>query len=320
MGTAIVGRYVLLGPIGYGGVSVVYQAVDSVGGRRAAVKLLSPAFAADAYAREKVHNEALITARLRHPSVPRVFGFGDVALPGGGSVPYVAMELLRGAVLAGRLTGGPLPWPEAVRVAATVADVLTIAHRRGVVHRDVTPANIMMTLDGPKIIDFGEATTVEPTSPAARSEAPLPFRPVSTGGAPADDVYALGVVLYQMLTGASPYGGGQPRNALAAARLRTIAPTPVLVVPGMPRAVAEICRGCMAKRPEDRPGAARVALDLWGMAEPAAAGDAGLSAPTPVPLTALPPRRAAPRHAAPVHPRPAFAVAGRSAPYSTGSG
>jgi serine/threonine-protein kinase len=268
MGTAIVGRYVLLGPIGYGGVSVVYQAIDTFRGERSAIKLLAPAFAGDPRARMKVHQEAVITERLSHPSVPKVYGFGDAPLPDGRCVPYVAMELLIGAVLAGRLAGGAMPWRESVRVAATIADVLAIAHRRGVVHRDLTPANIMMTTAGVKIIDFGEATTVEPRSAMARAAGPLPARPASIATLPADDVYALGVVLYQMLTGRSPYPRSGPAGTLAAARLRHIAPTPVLLVPQLPRALAEICRDCMAKRPEGRPDSASVAIALWALLGP----------------------------------------------------
>jgi serine/threonine-protein kinase len=263
MGTALVGRYVLLGPIGYGGVSVVYQAIDTLRGERTAVKLLSPAFAGDPRARLRVHQEAVITERLRHPSVPKVYGFGDAWLPDGNNVPYVAMELLTGTVLAGRLAGGAMPWREAVAVAATIADVLAIAHRRGVVHRDLTPANIMMTANGVKIIDFGEASTVEPVSAMARAEGPLPARPASIANAPADDVYALGVVLYQMLTGRSPYPSSGPTGDLAAARLRRIAPTPVLLVPQLPPALPEICRDCMAKRPQGRPDSASLAVALW---------------------------------------------------------
>lgn len=274
MGTPIVGRYVLLGPIGYGGVSVVYEAVDTVTPGRTAIKLLAPAFLDDPYARDKVHHEALITQRLRHPSVPKVYGHGEAVLPDGSRAPYVAMELLSGVLLAGRIAGGPLPWRYAVKVAATIADVLAIAHRRGVVHRDLTPGNIMLTAAGPKIIDFGEATTVEPVSPAARAATPLPARRVTTAGSPADDVYALGVVLYQMLTGRSPYDGRRVRTAtaidMAAARLRRVAPTPVLAVPGLPRQAAEICRACMAKRPQERPGSAAAALALWTLLVPPA--------------------------------------------------
>ena len=337
MGTAIVGRYVLIGPVGYGGVSVVYQAIDTHRGSRVAVKLLSPAFADDEYARQRVRQEALITTRLRHPSVPEVYDFGDATLPDGRVVPYVAMELLSGAMLAGRLAGGALPWPEAVRVAATIADVLAIAHRRGVVHRDLTPANIMMTESGVKIIDFGEAITVEAVS-AIAAEQPLPTRRVSSAAGTADDVYALGVLLYQMLTGHSPYLTASTESQLHAARLRHIAPTPVLLVQGLPRTIAEVCRACMAKRPEERPVAAQVALALWALvidpADPAtrtaeelrsgrAPGPDGPRIPVrlpgldrPVPEPMRPPgspgthRRAARRPFAAVRP----------APYSTGSG
>jgi serine/threonine-protein kinase len=264
MGTAIVGRYVLMGPIGYGGVSVVYHAIDTLRGERTAVKLLATEYASDEQARTRVHNEALIARRLRHPSVPRVFGFGDAPLPDGRIVPYVAMELLHGTILSGRLAGGALPWREAIGVAATVADVLAIAHRRGVVHRDLTPENIMVTASGPKIIDFGESVMFAGVSVDARDDS-VQRRRVSGGDRPADDVYALGVLLYQMLTGRSPYPDAGPEPQLHAGRLRRMAPTPVLLVPGLPQAAAEICRACMTKRPDDRPDSARVALGLWSL-------------------------------------------------------
>jgi serine/threonine protein kinase len=324
MGTAIVGRYVLIGPVGYGGVSVVYQAIDTLRGSRTAVKLLSPAFADDEYARQRVRQEALITTRLRHPSVPQIYDFGDAQLPDGRVVPYVAMELLSGAMLAGRLAGGALPWPEAVRVAATIADVLAIAHRRGVVHRDLTPANIMMTESGPKIIDFGEAIAVEATSALAARQ-PLPTRRVSSAMGPPDDVYALGVLLYQMLTGHSPYQTSSPDAQLHAARMRHIAPTPVLLVPGLPRALAEACRSCMAKRPEERPTAAQVAIALWGLVLDPAEGAQLSPEPPPVPVARLPrpePEPVRPPGATGSHRRPSrHAVAGaRPGPYSTWSG
>jgi serine/threonine-protein kinase len=269
MGTTVVGRYVVLGPIGVGGIAIVYRAIDMHKPRRVAIKLLSPLFAGDPRARAKVHLEALITDRLRHPGVPEVFGFGDAELPDGVLLPYLAMELFTGPMLADRLAGGALPWQEAVTVAATVADVLTMAHRHGVVHRDLTPTNIMLTGSGAKIIDFGEASTV---APLVSGESPLPVREVSIAALPSDDVYALGMLLFQMLTGRSPYpwGGavgsaGEP----SAGRPRGMAPTPVLLVPGLPRPVAEICRGAMAKRAADRPDSADLSLALWHLLAPA---------------------------------------------------
>jgi serine/threonine-protein kinase len=257
MGTTILGRYVVIGPIGHGGVSVVYQVLDNASGAQRAMKIVASAFADEQWARERVREEALITERLRHPSVPKVYDFGDAPMPDGTIAPYVVMELLTGVVLAGRLVGGALPWREAVTIAATVADVLAVAHRRGIVHRDLNPANIMMTSDGPKIIDFGLATSTH--QPRARRR--LPVRRIASAD-PSDDLYSLGVLLYQMLTGRSPYPSAGPASVLAAARFRYAAPTPVLAVPDLPREVADICRSCMAKRPADRPGSPSVARAL----------------------------------------------------------
>jgi serine/threonine-protein kinase len=305
MGTPILRRYVLLGPIGHGGVSVVYHAVDSVSPRPLAVKLLAPAMRDNARARDNVRREALITQRLRHPSVPKVYDFGDAPLPDGTVVPYVVMELLSGVALTGRLAGGGrMPWREAVSAAATVADVLAVAHRRGVVHRDLTADNIMMTSSGLKIIDFGLATTVDPEAsrradrprvlrPSMRRHPTIPRHPVTSANLPADDVYALGVLLFQMLTGGSPYPSATPSTYLAAGRFRSVAPTPVLTVAGLPPEVAEICRACMAKRPEDRPPSQEIALALWGLLapEPRASAAINIAAPPAVPappVTAVP--------------------------------
>jgi serine/threonine-protein kinase len=220
--------------------------------------------------------------------VPKVYDFGDAPLPDGTIVPYVVMELLSGVALTGRLAGGgPMPWREAVTAAATVADVLAVAHRRGVVHRDLTADNIMMTSTGLKIIDFGLATTVDAEErprllrSTQRRRPTIPRHPVTSAHLPADDVYALGVLLYQMLTGQSPYPSATPSTYLAAGRLRSVAPTPVLTVPGLPPRLAEICRACMAKRPHERPASSDVALDLWAMVAPEQAGPAR---PPAVPL------------------------------------
>lgn len=276
LGTAILGRYVILDAIGHGGVSTVYEAIDVVMPRRLAIKALAVAHAADPRARDGVRREALIIDRLRHPSVPRVYGYGDAPLPDGTVLPYVVMELLTGVSLATRLAQGPLPWTEAVPVAAAIADVLAVAHRRGLVHRDLSAGNVMLTSDGIKIVDFGLATTVErrrtiPGKPrltrgtVPRRQPILPAHRVTTAAQPADDVYALGVLLYQLVTGQSPYPHATPGADFATPHFRCVAPTPVLTVPGLPRDVAEICRACMAKRPTDRPSSRDVALALWAL-------------------------------------------------------
>jgi serine/threonine-protein kinase len=300
MGTAILRRYVLLGPIGHGGVSVVYHAVDSLSPRPLAIKLLALPLLDNAKARDNVRREALITQRLRHPSVPKVYDFGDAPLPDGTIVPYVVMELLTGVALAGRLAGGgPLPWREAVSAAATVADVLAVAHRRGVVHRDLTADNIMMTSSGLKIIDFGLATMMDEAPrwdrprvlrPTLRRHPTIPRHTVTSAHLPADDVYALGVLLYQMLTGQSPYPSATPSTYLAAGRVRSLAPTPVLAVPGLPPRLADITRACMTKRPQDRPASQDVALALWGIVAPEPPREpAGYAVPAVPPRLALAP-------------------------------
>jgi serine/threonine-protein kinase len=283
-GTTFLQRYVLVGPIGHGGVSVVYQAVDTQHGNRVAIKMLAPRYGLDMAARDRIRREALITDLLRHPSVPRIYEYGDVALADGAMVAYVVMELLNGTMLSERLSAGQLPWPEAVQIAASIGDVLAVAHRRGVVHRDLTPDNVMMTATGAKLIDFGLATSTRPLtgrhevplrrttggrmrrtgSRAAVAQAAPPSYPVPGVGEPADDVYSLGMLLYNMLTGASAHIGGMD-SGFAVARMRHLAPTPVISVAGMPREIADITRACMAKRAADRPDASAVALALWSV-------------------------------------------------------
>jgi serine/threonine protein kinase len=308
IGTAILGRYVLTGAIGQGGVSTVYAAVDTRRGRRLAIKIFAPCDDSPSAA-DNVRREALITDRLRHPSVPRVFEYGAAPQPDGTVVPYVVLELLAGVPLTERLAAGPLAWPEALRIAATAADVLAVAHRRGVVHRDLTARNIMVTPSGIKIIDFGLATAAHPDDPptgdipvrvrragasshamtAARagslshaspshaapslhtspphSEQPSPSHPKTAFARPADDVYTLGVLLYEMVTGKSPYPSRIATTVRMAGRVAHLAPTPVMMVPGLPAEVRDLVRACMSKSPADRPASADVALALWAIAD-----------------------------------------------------
>jgi serine/threonine-protein kinase len=253
--------------VGRGGVSVVYRALDTVHHRYVAIKMLDPTLATDPRAQHRIRREATLTARMRHPSVPRVYDYGDAALGDGTSVAYVVMELLIGTTLTGYLADGPLPWRDAVWVAATIADVLAVAHRRGVVHRDVRPANIMITDSGARILDFGIAVTVRiPDRPFVVAPQIVPRNDFAGPGEPSDDVHALGILLHQMVTGSSPYPSGAPPTASAA--LVRVTAAPVFAVPGVPRAVSDIWRRCLTKRPADRPGAPTVALDLWALIMP----------------------------------------------------
>lgn len=229
IGTTLAGRYVLTKPLARGGVSTVYQAIDATAGRRLAVKVVDHLYA------HLIQHEAAMTRLLRHPHVPKIFDVGQVATPDGNEVGYLALELLSGRALTHTLTHGPLPWWWALRVAGTAADVLAVAHRRGVVHRDLTPANVMLTPRGAKVVDFGLAEVIGGPNP------------------PAEDVYALGSLLLGMLTGRPPAS-------------RRPGPAPVLALPGLPSAVAELCRACMAKNPASRPSAREAALRMWTLA------------------------------------------------------
>jgi serine/threonine protein kinase len=305
-GATFNGRYVLLDPLGTGGVSLVYRAFDLLNQRYVAIKMLDPAMAADPRCRQKILREAILTNRVRHPSVPRVYDYGEAPQGEGTSIAYVVMELLDGTVLSRYLAHGALPWLDAVRVAAAVADVLAVAHKRGVVHRDVTAENIMITADGARIIDFGVAVTIQTPEPGTYVRSPVRVNNDYAGpGEPADDVYALGVLLHQMVTGQSPVGNLPPT---AAAAMRMAPPTPVLDMPQAPRGVAAVCRRCLAKRPVHRPDAATVALDLWALIVPETTRSApdvtgAGRGPVPGPARTAPVRPASGRPGTPRFPR-----------------
>jgi len=158
-GDLLARRYRLLDRIGVGGMSVVWRAHDQILGRIVAVKVLAPSLAADDRFRAMVRDEARSAAQLVHPHVTAVHDYGE-ELTDGVLIAFVVMELLEGDELETRLAAGPLPWAEAVEICAQVAEALAAAHRMRIVHRDVTPANVMLTPVGVKVLDFGIATRV----------------------------------------------------------------------------------------------------------------------------------------------------------------
>src|SRR6266545_717429 len=191
--------------------SVVWRGYDEVLGRPVAVKLLAPKLATDPDLRGRVHREARAAARLSHPHITNVYDYGEAA----DGTPYVVMELVQGQSLAQRIAAGPLPWRSAVRVAAQVASALAAAHAQGLVHRDVTPANVMLSRTGVKVVDFGIAAAVGERDRAVLGT-PSYLAPEQRAGGPAQaatDVYALGLLLHHAATGrrgraAAGRGGG----------------------------------------------------------------------------------------------------------------
>jgi serine/threonine protein kinase len=205
---AELGRFRIVRFIGRGGFGVVYEAHDDVLHRSVALKTLRKRGSATV-PQERLLLEAEAAARLSHPNIVTLH---DVGTSEGG--PYLVMELLRGESLAARLSRGPLPPAEAVRVAWEVARGLAHAHGHGVVHRDLKPANVFLCAEGTvKVLDFGLAQAFG--KPLPDGGTPAYMAPEQRTRAPEDertDVFALGVVLYQMLTGERPFGleGNQP--------------------------------------------------------------------------------------------------------------
>ncbi|HEX7147850.1 MAG TPA: RodZ domain-containing protein [Actinomycetota bacterium] len=275
------GRYRLVRRIATGGMGEVWQADDTVLGRRVALKVLVEELAADDRATRRFVREARATARLAHPNVARVFDFGR-----DGGAPFLVMELLEGETLAARLASGPLGPAEAARVAAAVADALEAAHRLGIVHRDVKPSNVMLTRDGEvKVLDFGIAAAADETHSTTGSGLYAtvayvsPERVAGEPATPASDVYSLGAVLYELLCGRPPFSGQSP--ALVARAHLHDQPVPVRqLAPWVPARLAEACQAALAKDPARRPSsAASLAIRLRAaVAAPAAPEEAGPAA------------------------------------------
>lgn len=266
-GDLLARRYKLKQRIGSGGMSVIWRAFDEALERTVAVKVLDGPLGTDPRYRDLIRREARAAARIEHPHAINVYDYGETVTTGGRVAAYVVMQLLDGRSLADRLADGPLPWPSAVAVAATVAEVLAAAHRRGVVHRDVTPENVMLTTDGVRLLDFGIATEFGRPEETLTFGTPPYVAPERIAGAQATgatDVYALGVLLFESLTGTVPFGSTwDDLTALSADDRRP----PPLDVPGLPPLVASICRRCLALDPADRPTAAEVHATLTKVTE-----------------------------------------------------
>jgi serine/threonine-protein kinase len=248
------GRYRLGPVIGRGGMATIHQALDLRLDRAVAVKLLRPEVVRDADLADRFRREALAATVLRHPNIVACLDTGT-----DDGQPYLVMDLIDGEDLAARLKrGGRLAADQAARIGLDVARALGAAHLRGIVHRDVKPGNILLAPDGRAMItDFGIARLAADAE-AARQGTTLgsvhyfsPEQARGTTTTPASDVYGLGLVLYEALTGSRPFGG-ETTDAIALARIDAEPPSPKAIRPEVPAELDAVVRRALAPHPDDR--------------------------------------------------------------------
>jgi TolB-like protein len=251
------GHYLILDRLGGGGMGVVYQARDTRLGRLAALKVMRPDWAGDPDRRLRFVREAQAASALNHPNILTIY---EINADGG--LDYIAMEFVEGRTLADLMSLGPLAAERALRLAAQVADALSAAHAASVVHRDLKPSNIMMpSEDRVKVVDFGLARLGAPGAPAAETIEALTERgavvgttpymsPEQAAGDPVDarsDLFSLGVILYEMLSGRRPFAGHSTAGTLAA--ILRDAPAPIQ---GLAPDVTRLVERCLHKDPAAR--------------------------------------------------------------------
>jgi serine/threonine protein kinase/tetratricopeptide (TPR) repeat protein len=252
--------YELLELLGEGGMGVVYKARQRGLNRLVAVKMIRADRRSSADRLARFRNEAEAVARLRHPNIVQIFEIGTAA-----GAPFVSLELLEGGSLDQKLAGTPQPGRSAAELVITVARAVQVAHDAGIIHRDLKPSNILFTGDGiPKITDFGLAKRLESDSGQTESGqimgSPSYMAPEQAGGrtrnvGPAADVYALGAVLYEMLTGRPPFKGETPVETLHQVIGDEVVP-PSRLVSKVSRDLETICLHCLKKDQSRRYGSA----------------------------------------------------------------
>lgn len=309
MDTMLGGRYAFGERLAAGAIGAVHRGVDTRTDTPVAIKVLRPEAAAQPQLVARFLAEAEILAELRHPCLVRPY---ELVTHGGR--PALVMELVDGADLRRRLRrDGPVPPAVAANIVAQVADALAYLHARGIVHGDVKPGNLLVPADGGpvRLVDFGVARRVGGRTDGAVHATPDYVAPEVVAGAdpgPATDVYALGVVLYELLCGRSPYRGGPPSQVLA--RHGRCAPVPP---PGLAPVVWPLIEQSQAPAPADRPTARTLAARLRGV-ESALDGAPPLAPLPPEQVTWWPRPVGATRAVAPV--RPVAWVPLRAAPVS----
>src|SRR5271156_5506038 len=278
------GPYEIQSPLGSGGMGEVYRARDTRLGRDVAVKILPAEFSADPVRKQRFEREAKTISGLNHPNICVLHDVGSKD-----GISYLVMECVEGETLAKRLEKGPLPLEQVLKYGAQIADALDKAHRSGIVHRDLKPGNIMLTASGAKLLDFGLAKEASPLATAATSTAAIPTSPATQQGTIVgtfqymspeqiegkeldgrSDIFSLGAVLYEMLTGKRAFEGKTQLSVASAILERE--PEPISTVkPMTPPALEHAIRRSLAKEVDKRWQTARdLSLELKWLATPTA--------------------------------------------------
>ena len=285
---ARLGPYEIVAAIGAGGMGEVYKARDTRLGRDVAIKVLPAGFAEDAERLRRFEREAKATAALSHPNILEVHDVGTFE-----GVPYLVEELLEGESLKERIERGALAAPEALSIAMQIARGLAVAHEKGIVHRDLKPANVFLTKHGAvKILDFGLAKLVEGVAvgdadtlthaPTGATEfgrvlgTVAYMAPEQARGLPVDqraDVFAFGVVLYEMVAGERPFRGETATDTVAA----ILKEEPPALPASVPADLVAVIKKCLAKEPEKRYSSGSEVLSALAAVQPEGAAPVMLS-------------------------------------------
>jgi serine/threonine-protein kinase len=248
-----IGRYAIERELGRGGMAIVYLARDPNMDRQVAVKVLPRQFTFDPQFQARFQREAKVIAKLEHPAIVPVYDAGEHD-----GQPYIVMRYMRGVSLTDRLKGDPLPVQEASRILSRLAPALDKAHSTGIIHRDLKPANILFDDDSESYLsDFGIAKISESTAAFTGSAiigTPAYMSPEQARGAGIDgrsDVYSLGVILFEMLSGSQPYEADTPMG-VAMRHITDPVPRILEVNPDLPEGVDEVLQRALAKKPDER--------------------------------------------------------------------
>ena len=253
--TVLNGRYRLVLQQGSGGMAVIYKAIDQALGRTVAVKILRPSLTNDPAFLARFRNEARSVANLAHPNIVTVHDVGN-----DGPTHYIVMEFIEGTDLKKIIKAeGALPIERALNIAIQICGGIGFAHRAGLVHADVKPQNILVTKDDVvKVTDFGIAQALSDQNPGEKQSvvwgSPHYFAPEQARGekpTPASDVYSIGIVLFELLSGRLPYSGANQQE-LALAHIRDRVPMVTEFNPQVPESLAKIVFKTMSKEPASR--------------------------------------------------------------------